>query len=327
MNGEIQKFDFRGASLRTLTDEAGEPWFVAKDVCDVLELSNVGQALARLDDDEKSSITLNDGTPGNPNRAIVSESGLYALVLASRKPEAHEFKRWVTHEVLPSIRKHGGYMAGQERMTPEQMALASMRWLQSKVDEQAKQLKAQEGKVLFANAVESAKTSILVGDLAKILKGNGVDIGQKRLFAWLREHGWLIKARGSSWNMPTQKSMDLGLFEIKETTVTHADGHTTINKTPKGDRQGADVLHQPVPQTHAGGDRMSRRADLPVPPRAVLVPCGRHGFAMRIHTGARQPGGELIQLTAGEPIVLTKLTAGELETFSYELANETGATR
>ena len=233
MNGEIQKFDFRGASLRTLADEAGEPWFVAKDVCDVLELSNVGQALARLDDDEKSSITLNDGTPGNPNRAIVSESGLYALVLASRKPEAHEFQRWVTHEVLPSIRKHGGYMAGQERMTPEQMALASMRWLQSKVDEQAKQLKAQEGKVLFANAVESAKTSILVGDLAKILKGNGVDIGQKRLFAWLREHGWLIKARGSSWNMPTQKSMDLGLFEIKETTVTHADGHTTINKTPK----------------------------------------------------------------------------------------------
>ena len=233
MNGEIQKFDFRGASLRTLADEAGEPWFVAKDVCDVLELSNVGQALARLDDDEKSSITLNDGTPGNPNRAIVSESGLYALVLASRKPEAHEFQRWVTHEVLPSIRKHGGYMAGQERMTPEQMALASMRWLQSKVDEQAKQLKAQEGKVLFANAVESAKTSILVGDLAKILKGNGVDIGQKRLFTWLREHGWLIKARGSSCNMPTQKSMDLGLFEIKETTVTHADGHTTINKTPK----------------------------------------------------------------------------------------------
>ena len=110
MSTEIQRFDFKGASLRTLTDEAGEPWFVAKDVCDVLELSNVGQALARLDDDEKSSITLNDGTPGNPNKAIVSESGLYALVLASRKPEAHEFKRWVTHEVLPQIRKTGGYI-------------------------------------------------------------------------------------------------------------------------------------------------------------------------------------------------------------------------
>lgn len=229
MNNEIQKFDFKGAPLRTLTDEAGEPWFVAKDVCDILGHSNVSMALDRLDDDERSKFNL--GRQGETN--IVNEAGLYVLVLGSRKPEAHEFQRWVTHEVLPSIRKHGGYMAGQERMTPEQMALASMRWLQSKVDEQAKQLKAQEGKVLFANAVETARTSILVGDFAKILKSNGIDIGPRRLFAWLREHGWLIKAKGSSWNMPTQKAMDLHLFEIKETTISHSDGHTTINKTPK----------------------------------------------------------------------------------------------
>lgn len=229
MNNEIQKFDFKGASLRTLTDEAGEPWFVAKDVCDILGHSNVSMALDRLDDDERSKFNL--GRQGETN--IVNEAGLYVLVLGSRKPEAHEFQRWVTHEVLPSIRKHGGYMAGQERMTPEQMALASMRWLQFKVDEQAKQLKAQEGKVLFANAVETARTSILVGDFAKILKSNGIDIGPRRLFAWLREHGWLIKAKGSSWNMPTQKAMDLHLFEVKETTISHSDGHTTINKTPK----------------------------------------------------------------------------------------------
>lgn len=229
MTSEIQSYNFKGAALRTLTDGEGEPWFVAKDVCDILEISNPSDALKRLDDDERSRFNL--GRQGETN--IVNEAGLYVLVLGSRKPEAHEFKRWVTHEVLPSIRRHGGYMAGQERMTPEQMALASLKWLQSKVDEQARQLKAQEGKVLFANAVESAKTSILVGDLAKILKGNGIDIGQKHLFAWLREHGWLIKAKGSSWNMPTQKSMNLGLFEIKETTVTHADGHTTVNKTPK----------------------------------------------------------------------------------------------
>lgn len=229
MNNEIRKFDFRGAALRTLTDEAGEPWFVAKDVCAILEISNPSDALKRLDDDERSRFNL--GRQGETN--IVNEAGLYVLVLGSRKPEAHEFKRWVTHEVLPSIRKHGGYMVGQERMTPEQMALASMRWLQSKVDEQAKQLKAQEGKVLFANAVETARTSILVGDFAKILKSNGIDIGQRRLFAWLREHGWLIKAKGSSWNMPTQKAMDLHLFEVKETTISHSDGHTTINKTPK----------------------------------------------------------------------------------------------
>ena len=237
MNNEIQKFDFKGSSLRTLTDEAGEPWFVAKDVCDILGMSNPSMVVTALDKDEVAQIDPKDylGSENRSNQAvnIVSEPGLYKLIMRSRKPEAKEFQRWVTHEVLPSIRKHGGYMAGQERMTPEQMALASMRWLQSKVDEQAKQLKAQEGKVLFANAVETARTSILVGDFAKILKSNGIDIGPRRLFAWLREHGWLIKAKGSSWNMPTQKAMDLHLFEVKETTISHSDGHTTINKTPK----------------------------------------------------------------------------------------------
>lgn len=233
MNNEIRKFDFKGASLRTLTDKAGEPWFVLKDCMSILDLGNPTETVKMFDDDEFSTTEVIDSIGRRQQAYIISDPGLYRLVMRSRKPEAHEFKRWVTHEVLPSIRKHGGYMAGQERMTPEQMALASLKWLQSKVDEQARQLKAQEGKVLFANAVESAKTSILVGDLAKILKGNGIDIGQKRLFAWLREHGWLIKAKGSSWNMPTQKSMNLGLFEIKETTVTHADGHTTVNKTPK----------------------------------------------------------------------------------------------
>lgn len=233
MNNEMQRFDFKGAALRTLTDEAGEPWFVLKDCMSILDLGNPTETVKMFDDDEFSTTEVIDSIGRRQQAYIISEPGLYKLVMRSRKPEAHEFQRWVTHEVLPSIRKHGGYMVGQERMTPEQMALASMRWLQSKVDEQAKQLKAQEGKVLFANAVETARTSILVGDFAKILKSNGIDIGPRRLFAWLREHGWLIKAKGSSWNMPTQKAMDLHLFEVKETTVSHSDGHTTISKTPK----------------------------------------------------------------------------------------------
>lgn len=233
MNNEIQKFDFKGAALRTLTDEAGEPWFVLKDCMSILDLGNPTETVKMFDKDEFSTTEVIDSIGRRQQTYIISEPGLYRLVMKSRKPEAKEFQRWVTHEVLPSIRKHGSYMAGQERMTPEQMALASMRWLQSKVDEQAKQLKAQEGKVLFANAVETARTSILVGDFAKILKSNGIDIGPRRLFAWLREHGWLIKAKGSSWNMPTQKAMDLHLFEVKETTISHSDGHTTINKTPK----------------------------------------------------------------------------------------------
>mgnify|MGYP000257439619 CR=1 FL=1 len=233
MNNEIQKFDFKGAALRTLTDEAGEPWFVLKDCMSILDLGNPTETVKMFYKDEFSTTEVIDSIGRRQQTYIISEPGLYRLVMKSRKPEAKEFQRWVTHEVLPSIRKHGGYMAGQERMTPEQMALASMRWLQSKVDEQAKQLKAQEGKVLFANAVETARTSILVGDFAKILKSNDIDIGPRRLFAWLREHGWLIKAKGSSWNMPTQKAMDLHLFEVKETTISHSDGHTTINKTPK----------------------------------------------------------------------------------------------
>lgn len=233
MNNEIQKFDFKGAPLRTLTDKAEEPWFVLKDCMSILDLGNPTETVKMFDKDEFSTTEVIDSIGRRQQTYIISEPGLYRLVMKSRKPEAKEFQRWVTHEVLPSIRKHGGYMAGQERMTPEQMALASMRWLQSKVDEQAKQLKAQEGKVLFANAVETARTSILVGDFAKILKSNGIDIGPRRLFAWLREHGWLIKAKGSSWNMPTQKAMDLHLFEVKETTISHSDGHTTINKTPK----------------------------------------------------------------------------------------------
>ena len=245
-DNNLQPFDFEGNEVRVMRDGNGNPLFCAKDVAIILGYTNPNKAIRDHTRGERIVHTLQTAG-GMQEMQFISEGDMYRLVTSSKLPAAERFERWVYDEVLPSIRRHGGYMAGQERMTPEQMALASLKWLQSKVDEQARQLKAQEGKVLFANAVESAKTSILVGDLAKILKGNGVDIGQKRLFAWLRNHGWLIKAKGASWNMPTQKAMDLALFEIKETTVTHADGHTTINKDTEGDRQGADVFRRPVP--------------------------------------------------------------------------------
>lgn len=239
MSNEIQRFDFKGAALRTLTDENGEPWFVAKDVCDVLELSNVGQALARLDDDEKSSITLNDGTPGNPNKAIVSESGLYALVLASRKPEAHEFKRWVTHEVLPQIRKTGGYIpttdADDDMTILAKAVMIGQRTMEEqkrRIAEQSEHIKALEPKARFADAVAASDGTCLIGELAKMLRQNGLDIGQNRLFEILRQDGYLGKT-GSNRNVPTQKAMDLGLFRIKETAITHSDGHVTINRTAK----------------------------------------------------------------------------------------------
>lgn len=207
----------------------GEPWFIAKDVCDCLELSNSRKALARLDADEKG-VTLSDTLGGIQEVSTVNEYGLYSLVLSSRKPEAKQFKRWVTHEVIPSIRKTGVY--GQ--MVPQTLPEA----LRAYADEveahnQSKVLlEAQKPKVLFADAVSASHTSILVGDLAKLLKQNGYETGQKRLFEQLRQEGYLIKS-GSSRNMPTQKAMDLGLFEVKESTVQNPDGSVRVTKTTK----------------------------------------------------------------------------------------------
>ena len=235
MNNEIQKFDFKGALLRTLTDEAGEPWFVAKDVCDILGHSNVSMALDRLDDDERSKFNL--GRQGETN--IVNEAGLYVLVLGSRKPEAHEFKRWVTHEVLPSIRKTGGYIPTSE--TDDDMTILAkavmigqrtMEAQKQKIAEQQTRIVELEPKARFADAVAASDGTCLVGELAKMLRQNGMDIGQNRLFRLLQADGYLGKS-GSNRNVPTQRAMDLGLFRIKETTVTHADGHTTVSRTPK----------------------------------------------------------------------------------------------
>lgn len=235
MNNEIQRFDFRGALLRTLTDEAGEPWFVAKDVCDILGHSNVSMALDRLDDDERSKFNL--GRQGETN--IVNEAGLYVLVLGSRKPEAHEFKRWVTHEVLPSIRKTGGYIpttAADDDMTILAKAVMigqrTMEAQKQKIAEQQTRIVELEPKARFADAVAASDGTCLVGELAKMLRQNGMDIGQNRLFRLLQADGYLGKS-GSNRNVPTQRAMDLGLFRIKETTVTHADGHTTVSRTPK----------------------------------------------------------------------------------------------
>lgn len=238
MSTEIQRFEFKGAALRTLTDEASEPWFVAKDACDILGI-DTNHLREALDDDEITNLR-NSEVWNQPGRAplIISEPGLYKLIMRSRKPEAKEFQRWVTHEVLPSIRKHGAYMTEstlEKAVTEPDFLIRLATQIKQERAEKEKaqaQVERMRPKALFADAVETSKTSILVGDLAKVLKGNGVDIGGTRLFAWLRDNGWLMKT-GSSRNMPTQKSMELGLFEIKETTVVHSDGHTTINKTPK----------------------------------------------------------------------------------------------
>ena len=204
----------------------GEPWFVAADVCRALEISNTTDALNRLDDDEKARLNL--GLPGGHTNCV-NEPGLYSLVLGSRKPEAKAFKRWITHDVIPSIRKTGSYTYPQDYPAALQALLIAERKMESLRTENL----TLRSKALFAESVAASKSSILVGELAKLLTQNGVEMGQNRLFEWLRDNGYLIRRQGSDYNMPTQKSMEKGLFEIKETSVIHSDGHITINKTPK----------------------------------------------------------------------------------------------
>jgi anti-repressor protein len=233
----LQKlFDYEGHKLRTIVIN-GEPWFVAKDVCEILEIGNTSMALERLDEDEKGISSI-ETLGGKQNLTVVNEPGLYTLVLGSRKPEAKTFKRWITHEVIPSIRKHGLYM------TPEviEKTLSDpdfiIRLATKLKEEQVRRMAAEQKieldkpKVIFAEALETSNNSILVGELAKLLKQNGIEIGQNRLFEWMRKNGYLGN-KGEYYNLPTQKSMEMGLFEIKVRTVNNPDGSVRVTKTPK----------------------------------------------------------------------------------------------
>ena len=231
-------------SIRTVMIN-NEPWFVGKDVAEILAYNEPHKAITRHVDEEdrtKHPILSNGGMQES---WLINESGLYSLILSSKLPTAKAFKRWVTSEVLPSIRKHGAYMTAntleQALLSPDyliRLATAlkneqeQRKLLEEKNEQQRSKIEEDKPKVIFAEAVETAKTSILVGELAKILKQNGVATGQKRFFEWLRTNGYLIKSGGDK-NMPTQRSMELGLFEIKETAIAHSDGHTTVQKTPK----------------------------------------------------------------------------------------------
>lgn len=237
MNTNLQTWSYGNSEIRTI-EKDGEPWWVLSDVCKVLELSSPHKVADRLEADEKGR-NLIPTLGGMQEMTTVNESGLYAVILRSDKPQAKPFRRWVTSEVLPSIRKHGAYMTDQtlEQALTSPDFLIQLATQLKEEKEQRKRLEAKveqdKPKVLFADSVSASKSSILVGELAKILKQNGVDTGQFRLFAWLRENGYLIKREGSDYNMPTQKSAEMGLFEVKQTIITHSDGHITTNKTPK----------------------------------------------------------------------------------------------
>lgn len=231
----LQIFNYNGNEVRTIQKD-GEPWWVLKDVCGVLGLKNPTMIAERLEDDEVTKFNLG-GLSGETN--IINESGLYNVILRSDKPEAKPFRKWVTSEVLPSIRKHGAYMTPQKieeaLLNPDTIIklATNLKAEREKRMELERQAEKDKPLVTFANSVSVAKASILVGELAKLLKQNGIEMGQNRLFTWMRENGYLISRKGTDYNMPTQRSMEMELFEIKLTTISHGDGHTSLNKTPK----------------------------------------------------------------------------------------------
>ncbi|MDY5593831.1 MAG: phage antirepressor KilAC domain-containing protein [Limosilactobacillus reuteri] len=243
-----QLFNFNGQQVRTVTINE-EPYFVGKDVADILGYKDLSRALNQhVEKENRKSLSLKasgdlypslwEGKNDFSNKIVINEAGVYDLIFDSKLPKAHEFKHWVTSEVLPAIRKHGAYMTPQtiEKVLLNPDTIINLATQLKREQEQRKQLQAEneqmKPKALFADAVSTSNSSILIGQLAKILRQNGVNIGQNRLFAWMRKNGYL-GTRGSNRNVPTQRSMELGLFKTKETVINHSDGHTTVNITTK----------------------------------------------------------------------------------------------
>ena len=226
----FQNSEFGAIRTVTLDDE---PMFCLADVCKALELSNSRVVSARLDDDERRKLEL----PRQGETWFITESGLYAVILRSDKPNAKKFRKWVTSEVLPSIRKNGGYIDGQEHLSDEELMAKALVVANNKIAERDRIIQRMKPKEVFADAVATSKTSILVGDLAKLICQNGYQIGQKRLFEWLRSNGYLIKS-GSSRNMPQQRYVEQGLFEVKESNFQNPDGSVRITRTTKVSGKG-----------------------------------------------------------------------------------------
>ena len=218
--------------IRTLNRD-GEPWFVGKDVATALGYKDSVNALkSHVAEEDKGGWRIATQY-GEREAVIINESGLYSLILSSKLDSAKRFKRWVTAEVLPSIRKSGGYIAGQEEMSDTELLAKALLVAQRQIEQRNAQIAEMQPKALFADAVAASHTSILIGELAKILKQNGVDIGQNRLFETLRQLGYLIRRNGTDYNSPTQRAMELGLFEVKESTVGNPDGSVRVTRTTK----------------------------------------------------------------------------------------------
>lgn len=225
---ELKQFNFENNQVRTLLIN-DEPWFVGKDVAEILEYQNGSRDINRhVDEEDKRKVMLFDGNQ-DKETIIINESGLYSLILSSKMPNAKKFKHWVTSEVLPQIRKTGSYATPQ--LTGEELMAKALIEAKSVLERQNKQIIEMKPKALFADTVATSDSSILVGQEAKLISQSGCKMGQNRFFAWLRENGYLC-SKGENYNMPTQKSREMDLIEIKIRTVTNPDGSVRETKTP-----------------------------------------------------------------------------------------------
>ena len=237
-------------SIRTI-EQNGEPWFVGKDVAEALGYSNASKALSDHVDEQDKLNNESLVSLGQRGGWLINESGLYSLIFSSKLEGAQRFKHWVTSKILPSIRRNGGYIAGQEEMTPTEIMAKAVLLAQKTIADREARIAALTAKnaeltpkAEFADAITASKATILIGNLATVLKQNGCDIGQNRLFRYLRENGYLIAQKSDRYNTPTQRAMDMGLFEVDTSLFTTAYGNAKISYTtrvtPKGQQYFID---------------------------------------------------------------------------------------
>jgi anti-repressor protein len=232
MKSQIQIFNnSQFGDIRTLKTDQGEPSFCLTDVCKQLGLQT-NKVKERLSKDGWYSIPVMDSKNRMQDTTFITEPNLYKVIFQSRKPEAEAFTEWVTSEVLPSIRKNGGFISTKSDDSPETIMARALLIADSTIKSQQLILQEQAPKVLFADSVVTSSRSILVGELAKIIAQNGLEIGQNRLFIWLRKHGYL-GSHGEYYNLPTQRAMEMDLFEIKKTTINKPDGTVLVTSTTK----------------------------------------------------------------------------------------------
>lgn len=239
MSSQLIPFTFEGTQVRTVQDSEGRVLFAGRDVATILGYKDATNAIKQHCRGVAIHHPIVDSLGRTQEARFITEGDLYRLIASSKLPSAQAFETWIFDEVLPSIRQRGGYLtpeATEKALTDPDFIIqlaTSLKEERARRQQLQAQAEADRPKVLFADAVAASETAILIGDLAKLLRQNGIPVGAVRLFEWMRRKGFLISRKGTDYNTPTQRAQELGLFRVKETAITHSDGHVTVSRTPK----------------------------------------------------------------------------------------------